>query len=60
MCILTNEYGLFIASSRRDANRPSWVQFLPPPPSFAGVFEGRLIVDVKSRVSTRERVAISA
>lgn len=43
MRISTNEYGLFIASSRRDANRPSRFQFPPPPPSFSasmGEFSG--------------------
>ena len=41
--ISPNEYGLFIALSRRITKPKARFQFPPPPPSFVGVFEDRLI-----------------
>jgi hypothetical protein len=42
--ILNNVYGLFIALSRSITKLKARIQFPPPPPSFVGVFEGRLII----------------
>ena len=41
--ISPNEYGLFIALSRRITKPKARFQFPPPPPSFVGVFEDWLI-----------------